>query len=324
MFIEFYQLNAKLLVLIIFPIFSLLEDISNKEYIVKNNQLFISFRYFLSYILAGIFLIIFKIRNRMSSPKTRLNSFDEKKEEDVIDKVFNQKLKKRKLISFLLIVILCCIGIFCQLYRKLFIKPEFEIGNQSIELLFDILTLIALSYFILHQKLYEHHFVSSGIMVAILLILFILSIPYMDLIFGALAYYIFYSILFSLYDVLKKKFMNILFYTPYFIMLMIGTINTTLLLIFDIIAYNTNPDISGVIIGFKDNINSVEDIFWLILGLILECIWNLGFWLTIYYFTPCHVFISEFIYQFGFYIYDATQEKDEFYSTANVIVFSIG
>ena len=145
----------------------------------------------------------------------------------------------------------------------------------------------------------------------------------MENILSSFFYYLCYAILFCLYDVLKKKYMNLFYNTPYFMMLIIGSINTTLLIIYDVIAYYANPDISGVIIGFKKNINSEGDVFLLILDLFLEYIWNLGFWLTIYYFSPCYNFISEYIAEYIFYILSAIKENDEYYSTLNIIIFSI-
>ena len=117
--------------------------------------------------------------------------------------------------------------------------------------------------------------------------------------------------LFGLYDVLKKKYMNIYFYTPYFIMVMIGFINSFILLIYDIITYYSNPEISGIIIGFNNNINIISDVFLSILDLILECIWNLGFWLIIYYFFPSYNFMSEYIGEYILYILNVIKEEDD-------------
>ena len=58
--------------------------------------------------------------------------------------------------------------------------------------------------------------------------------------------------------------------------------------------------------------------------MILEFAWNLGFWLTIYYFSPSHTFISEFISQFINYFLAASEGNDKrFFSTDNVVIFSI-
>ena len=64
--------------------------------------------------------------------------------------------------------------------------------------------------------------------------------------------------------------MNISFNTPYFIMLIIGLIDGTLLLIFDIITFSVNPDNDGIIKGFNDSINNIGKVFALILYLILK------------------------------------------------------
>ena len=61
-----------------------------------------------------------------------------------------------------------------------------------------------------------------------------------------------------------------------------------------------------------------------ILDLIFQCIWNLGFCLTIFYYSPCHTFISEFIADIITIILETINKEDEFYSsTKNIIAFSV-
>ena len=85
-----------------------------------------------------------------------------------------------------------------------------------------------------------------------------------------------------------------------------------------------NPDISGIISGFRDNIKSIGEAFLFILDLILQDIWNLGIWLTVYYLTPCHYFISEYISEYVYYMIEARDKNyKNFYSTTNVVIFSI-
>ena len=48
-------------------------------------------------------------------------------------------------------------------------------------------------------------------------------------------------------------------------------------------------------------------------------------WLTMYYFTPCHYFISEYIAEYILFIVTAVNnygDKD-LYSTANIVIYSI-
>ena len=121
MFIEFTVLNVKLLILLIFPIFDEIEDYTLKEYIVDDNQLFKAFRYFLSYIIAGIFLIIYKIRNRklnIKDEKEKQIYDDNKSDKGVIEDIAKKKERKRRLINIIFIIALSGIGLFCQLYRN--------------------------------------------------------------------------------------------------------------------------------------------------------------------------------------------------------------
>ena len=326
MFIELSELNIKLLVLFIYPLFEQIEDHIKVLYLKKDkdNQLFKSFRYFLSYILAGIFLLIFNIRNS-SKEKPTLNNNETFETIDTII-VDYSKIYKRKilLINFIFFALLCITGMFCQFYRKLFENKDYRNAQLSIHTFFAINCVILFSRLILHQKLYKHHFISLAIITIILLILFLVSIPFLKEIWSSAIYFLFYSALFGIYDVLKKKYMNISFNTPYFIMLIIGIVNTIILLIFDVIAYFAKPEISGIIIGLIDNIISVGDAFAFILDLILRFIWNLGLFLTIYYFSPCHTFIPEYISDFVSYVENVKKGENDFYSNTNAVIFIIG
>lgn len=324
MLIELSELNLKLLLPLIFPIFFLIENYSKTAYIVNDNHLFLTFRYFLSYIFAGIFFLIFKIRNRKSASE-KINSMkDDEIEGSIAFKELEKERRKKNILRFLFLIVLCGVGMFCQYYRKLFEKDEYSMTKQSVGIFFEIISLATFSYFILHLKLYKHHFISLSIITLFLVIFFLASYSFMENILFSCLYFLGYAILYCLYDVLKKKYMDLYFNTPYFMMLIVGSINATILLIFEIIAYFANPDISGIIIGFNDNINGVGDFFLFVLDLILECIWNLGFWITIYYFSPCYNFISEYIAEFIFFIKNATEGNNDFYSTENIIIFTIG
>ena len=117
--------------------------------------------------------------------------------------------------------------------------------------------------------------------------------------------------------------MNDFYKNPYFIMFYVGIINSSLLLIFDTFAYFFNNDISGIIIGFKKNISNALNIFYFILTLIIEFFWVLGIELTVYYFTPCHYSILEYIAEYIYYIKNVISSDEEFYSTGNAIIITI-
>ena len=116
----------------------------------------------------------------------------------------------------------------------------------------------------------------------------------------AFGYYFIYAFLYSLYDVLGKKYTNLYFDSPYNIMLKIGLIMSIMLIIYDIILYYYFEDYrgkySGIIVGFKTNLDKLDKSFiFFFISIFFEFLFNAGIWLTIYYFNPCYFIISELI-----------------------------
>ena len=74
-------------------------------------------------------------------------------------------------------------------------------------------------------------------------------------------YFLFYTLLYGLFNVLTKLYFNIFFRSIYYILLFIGTFVCFFMLFYDIIAFHINLDLSGVIIGFKNNINNAGNFF---------------------------------------------------------------
>ena len=333
MLIELSEFNLKLLIPLIFPIFKRIEDYSKKAYIKEDNQLFKTFRYFLSYIFAFIPFLIIKFRTKNANEKNKIleiNKIDTNSTRNftITNSIIILKEKKiqlRKLKSFLFLFSLCILGLFCYFYRFLFEITEFAEEKQSIGIFFEIADYVVLSRFILKQKLYKHNFVSAGIISAILMILFIISVPYIETkyIFRSFAYYFFFSLCFGSYDILGKRYMINFFVSPYYLMFIIGSINVILMIIYELFAYFLNPDVSGIIIGFKNNVDNIGKFFLFILDIFLEGIWNLGIWLTVYYLTPCHYFISEYISEYVYYMISALESLEGFYSKINIAIFSI-
>ena len=135
MWIEFSELNIKLLILIIFPVFMQIQNFTRNAYIEKDNSSFKAFRYFCSYIFAGIFFIIFKIRNKRSSSKKVQSLKDEEKREYIIDEILKKDERKKTIIKILFMALLCGIGMFCQFYMKLFENKKYRNAKQSVEII---------------------------------------------------------------------------------------------------------------------------------------------------------------------------------------------
>ena len=333
--IEFSELNFKLLIILIYPVSLVIETFAKQLYISEDNSLFLAFRYFISYMFFGIIWLITRHKNKSNiiipSELIEVNE-DIKKQKTTTsllnNEIFNLKKKlkkKRKIKSFIFLLILSAINLFCYVYIFLFEKTKYEFAKQSIGVFFFIGFYSLLSFLILKQKFYKHHFVSLIVIAIILLILFIISIFYTDKnnILHSFLYYIIFTFDFSLFNTLGKKYFNDYYNTPYFMLFIVGTINAFLLLLYDIFAYYFNKDISGVIIGFQKNIKNISDVFEFILDLILDFILNLGIQLTIYYFSPCHYFISEYCVQYINYLINSRKSNEDFYSNINIMIFSI-
>ena len=361
MLIELSEFNFKLFIPLIFPAFKRVQDFTKKLYIEEDyddHTLFKTFRYYLCYIFSFIPLLIIYIRTKKAEQQFLIEKKEKEKEkemkntkeqdDDDDEKAESQKTliynespfvsnatadskksndRKTRLKSYLFLGGLCLMAISCYYYRYFFEKYATREFKQSMGIFFNIAGYIVLSMLILKQKLYFHNFVSMGIIAVLLIALFIITCFYIkdkNSIWKSFIYYLFYILLFILYDVLKKKYMNMFFNTPYFMMLVIGIFGCIFVLIYDFILFLIDNDKEEVAKGFTYNIKEIGPAFALILDLIIQFIWNLGIWLTIYYLTPCHYFVSAYISEFIYYIESIKKSKDEpFYGTNNIIIFSI-
>ena len=330
MLIELTTFDYKILILFIFPIFKRIGDYTKQLYVKEDTILFKTFRYYICYIFS---VILSFILNKKNSDNFQLPNENKDLEEilspristiNLIDELMQKNIKNRKLKSFLFLMLLSVISLFTNLYINIYNRKEFIYSKQSIGIFFYIFFFILLSFILLKQKMYRHHLASSITIAIILLILFIITIYIKrNDIFHSFIFYLIYSLSFSLYDILGKKYMNVFYNSPYFMMSIIGVICSTSLIIFDLFAFFLNRDISGIIIGFQKNIINVVNVLEFILDIAIKFIWNLGIWLTIYYFSPCHYFISGYISDYINYIIIASNSSDEFFSSINITIFTI-
>ena len=329
MWIEF-DFNIKILFIFLYPIFKRVEDFT-KYYLKKDNRLFKTFRYFLSYSLNIIPYLIIKLRSKRKNNENKEKEKTEEKYDNEDDQkgeiniIFKKQNKIRLIKNVLFLLLLSFLGFFFYYFIYWKKNNTYRYAKQSIGIFFTMIIYIILSHLILNQKLYIHNYVSAGIIIFVLLILFIITVFYINSedYFPEIFIDLFFSLGYGSYDILGKKYMNVFYKSPYFLSLAIGLINITALLIFELFIYFLHSDIDGIIIGFKNNVFSASKFFLFILDIIIEWIWNIGIWLTIYYFTPCHYFMSQYVSEYIYYLIKAYNSDKEFYSTINVIIFSI-
>ena len=342
MVIECGKLKIPLFIPLIFPLFFQLRTflISNKGYI-NDNPFFKLFRYYLSYIISGICILVIRIRTKIHKKRTstikELNpNIKNDSNSDWINPLDKQKkiiAKEKNLKIFLFLLILVLLGYIsniCDIILKYVFsdeKNEIYISKQSIGIIFKIFYLILLSKIILKMRIYKHHIFSLYIIIftsTILIISFVLNHNILVII-KIVFYNLLISLFFCLFDILGKKYLNIFCNSPYQIMLKIGILSVIILLIYDIIVLiirgDENTDISGIIIGFKNNLIK-PNFTYIILDILLCFLWNGGIWLTLYYLTPCHFIISESISEYLYYIIDFILGNNE-YETRDIIIYGI-
>ena len=205
--------------------------------------------------------------------------------------------------------------------------------RNSIGIIYEIVILYVLSLLILKEKYHKHHYLSISIIVLTLTALFIIYINKLNdsSIYNAFWYYLVYYVLYGSFNISIKKYFLVYFYSIYFVLLLIGAFVCVPLLLYDIIAFFVNKDVSGVLIGFANNVNSVKSVFLFIVDLLFLFISNLGIFWTIYYFTPFYLIISEFISELlNYYIqliqYKQGQDIEDgnfLFANYNIAIFSV-
>ena len=264
MFIEF-SFELKLLFLLVFPISKELERIM-KEYFLKDDiGLFHIFRIFLSNELSFIFLLIFKCKNKSHKNNNIPKSDDEINENNIIDMELQKLQNSSKIKSIIFLLFLSIMNSGAYFFNTFVGYKNIKLSRNTIGIIYEIIIFYILSKVILKEKFFRHHLLSSIIICIALIVLFICYFKDLNKgqysIFNTFWYYLVYYILYGVFNIFLKKYTKVYLHSIYFIMLIIGAFVCVPMLIYDIVAFFTKPDISGIIIGFKNNITSSKDFF---------------------------------------------------------------
>ena len=341
MFIEF-TFNPKLFFLIIFPISKEVEKFISPLYLGNDPNLFKIFRAFLSNEFSFIFLLIIKCINKSNKKEIIKEENDKIDESDltIVDIEIKNVKKKNQTKSILFLFLLSLLYFGSYLFNYYVREKNVRLCRNSIGIIYELIILYILSKLILKEKYHKHHYLSIAPICISLIVIFIIYLKELkeekSSIFNAFWYFLVYYSLFGLFNVLIKKYFLLYFYSIYFVLLLIGAFVCIPMLIYDIFAFYLNKDASGVIIGFANNITSVKNFFLFIIDLLFLLMSNLGIFWTVYYFTPFHLIICEFISEIIYYYVRLIQLKTKtgveketnsdfkfLYEKNNIIIFSI-
>ena len=335
MLIECGETNFKALILLFYPIFYPFKKLTIQK--IEDNLFFDTFRFYLSFLLSTILLIIVKMRTRRTYIKKEQNNNEVNKnikESTWINPLKESQeiqIKKKRIQKLLFITFLIIIGLITNLFYIIFRLhyndplSDLKIGKQSIGSFFEIIYFLIFSKFILKNKIYKHHYLSLLIILFNLVILIFSFINYFGISLRIFFYYSLYNFLFCFSYIMGKKYLNYFYMEPYELMVKIGLISSVILLIYDVLAFiyigENNTNIHGIIIGFKNNL-FLPNIIFLLFDIILYFLINLGIWLTIYYFTPFHLIISESISEYLYFTYDCFFGEEN-YLLINIIIYCL-
>ena len=140
MWIEFSDLDPKLLLLLLFPVFKRIQDVTKEFALSSDNFIFQTFRYFLNYLFAMFPLLIIKCRMKNNKEITNEEKKIKEENEEMKNKLLpgqivlleKRKEAKKKYLNILYIGLICIIGIGCYIFRKYFEKPEHKEVTQTI------------------------------------------------------------------------------------------------------------------------------------------------------------------------------------------------
>jgi hypothetical protein len=361
MLIQFGNLQIKLLIPILFPIFLKLRRLNR-----KNNKItsaaFKGFNDFLSLTLCGFFNLILLFNTKSSKDnqakdqkqiksetelKTMNNNdelkYDPKNENNKAIKVRqstvknylleiktkdmeNHKKQRRKKIFYILIVSFLQ---FTAIMIKNIWKSKIEEALKlNISVLMEIIFFIFFSVKFLGLRIYSHQIFSIVGITILLMIFFIESLIYKSKqgfvgVLLSIIYYFVVSILYCLSDVLGKRYLNTFIDSIYSFLFKIGIVGLIPLTIYGIIISFVNIDNNNIKI-FQIFYDISFGIY--LLDLFFSLLFEIGLWLTIYYFTPCHYIIYETIADFLEIILSELENKqsfDDIYSKEQKITFFI-
>ena len=323
--IELGSIDYKIIIPLIYPFLYQIRGLFHQD---KEKPLFRCFTNFCGYLFSGIIYLVIKYRmkgNKSNEEKIKeynINDSGENPSEELLRKInyyylgdnqikietdkIRRKTLRNQYLFILLLVIIYLIPMFLDSYVAS--KNESYLGTSTaFSLFFYIFFYIALSRIVLGQKIYLHQMFSSTIIAISIIIVIIITFVKKINFTGYDVLYLFLVIivtaLFTLFNVLEKKYYNSFMDSPYHFMFMVGVFASTLILLYEIftVFFSGVGDtgFNGIFYSFGKKFDTHGALYILIfIGDILSAfIWLAGIQLTIYFFTPCHFIISESISQ---------------------------
>ena len=206
-----------------------------------------------------------------------------------------KKIEKRK--KFLFILLMSAVQMSGFLIKNIFSSKIHQDLRKNISNFSLALYLVILSLIFLRFSIYIHQSFSFGIILLCSVIFITETVIYGDIDFSdvitSFLYFSLYEIFLCLVDVLGKKYLNTYMDGIYLFLFKIGITQLSVFLLYDLITFSIdmNEDYQGII-KYIIKKNMYLDI---LPDIASSIIFDIGLWLTIYYFSPCHFIIINVI-----------------------------
>jgi len=298
MFIQWGIFNWKILIPFLFPLFLQIRGFIRTEY--EDSYTFREFNSLLCLTLSLILYFLQKLifiprkteeKNNTSNAQNKKVSNNNgliKKEENGIKRFF-----------FFIFISFC---LFIPSIQKIFTKHHVKnLPKTNLEIFFEVLFLIPLTMILFGLSIFRHQKLSIILILLSLLIIIIEDIIYNNLdleqVLKSLTYTFFLQLFYCLGDAFGIKYLNIYVENIFLFQFKIGLINTCALLLFATITHFMNYDNNNENLKFFQVFSNVP-ILYFIIDLFFSWLFEIGLWLSMYYFSPCYYFIFETISDF--------------------------
>ena len=318
--IEISISSYKLIFIFLFPIFGVAHNRFRDKYLETSYEFFNIFLYYISYCFSLIPFLLLMILNR---PKRLERKAEQEKEEqeninisnssndniEIIEEEEQKRKRKELIINISILIFLCGISLT---YNHFNFESYYD--KKTIGLAYKIPEFFLLSFVILKYRYHIHHFITFGLNTLTYIVKYLLTIflsNSQSYIGTHIWFYFIFSVTYCILLVFGKYYMDKYNRLPYFLMLIIGAVIGIILISIAIVKYLAISE-SQIFKGFYDNIimrDSKKYVFLFLADIFSQFIYNLGLWITVYYFTPCHTIISENMMEIYYYIYDYNDNK---------------
>lgn len=303
MIIQFGELNLKLLIPLLFPIFLKFRRLNRRNNDI-NSTAFSEFCNFLSITPCIILYYIQKCRSKSEKTNSNINenvnsnSYRTSLNITISDemKKKNNKTIKEKIKQFFFIALISFLQLCASMLKAFYYKKINKSLKSNVQPIFQLLFLILFCIIFLKFSIFSHQIVSVIVICICLIIFFIESIFYQNIqigdIIGSIFFYFFLQMFYILSNVLGKKYLNKYVENFYLFLFKYCIIALIVATIYGIIIYYINLEEENFkIFNFFSKIQ-----LWIFLvDLFFSFLFEIGLWLTIYYFNPCYYFIFETI-----------------------------